>query len=157
MPAGALSYQSNGDIIFYRAREATASVWLQARIWALVGARTIRFSGMAGSVVHLLEQPRPGCDRVLPHSPEPGRRAGRADRNLRSHERVRGECDAKDEGPASAQPRRCRASRRRSAYLSESGCSASSAGTRLRAPFRTSATRALRSIGLVESGPSHSL
>src|SRR6476619_1039037 len=88
MPAGALSYQSNGDIIFYRAREVTASVSPHARVCALVGARTIRFSGMAGSVVHLLEQPRPGCDRVLPHSPEPGRRAGREDRNLRPHERV---------------------------------------------------------------------
>src|SRR5215472_3330014 len=98
MPAGALSYQSNGDIIFYRAREATASVWPQARIWALVGARTIRFSSMAGSVVHLLEQPRPGCDRVLPHSPESGRGAGRADRNLTPHGRDRRECDAKDEG-----------------------------------------------------------
>src|SRR5712671_3438310 len=61
---------------------------------------------MAGSVVHLLEQPRLGCDRVLPHSPEPGRGAGRAGRNLRPHERVRGECDAKDEGPESALPRR---------------------------------------------------
>src|SRR5262249_28931475 len=101
MPAGALPYQSDGDIIFYRTREATASVSPQARVCASVGARTIRFSGMAGSVVHLLEQPRPGCDRVLPHSPEPGRGAGRADRNLRPHKRVRGERDAKDEGPES--------------------------------------------------------
>src|SRR5215813_6083480 len=99
MPAGALPCQSDGDILFYRAREATASVSQQARVWALVGARTIRFSGMAGSVVHLLEQPRPGCDRVLPHSPEPGRGAGRADRNLTPQGRDRGECDAKDEGP----------------------------------------------------------
>src|SRR5262249_14107662 len=38
-------------------------------------------------------------------------------------------------GPLTAQPRRCCASRRRSAYLSASGCSASSAGTRLRAPY----------------------
>src|ERR1700730_18436693 len=101
MPAGALSYQSNGDIIFYRAREVTASVSPHARVCALVGARTIRFSGMAGSVVHLLEQPRPGCDRVLPHSPEPGRGAGRADRNLSTHERVHREGDAKAEGPES--------------------------------------------------------
>src|SRR5215831_15638546 len=109
MPAGALAFQSDGDIIFYRAREATASVSPQARVWALVGAQTIRFSGMAGPVVHLLEQPRPGCDRVLPHPPEPGRRAGRADRNLSPRERVREECDAKDEGPESA----CAVTRRR--------------------------------------------
>src|SRR5215469_11072801 len=83
MPAGALPYQSDGDIIFYRAREATASVSPHDGVCAFVGARAIRFSGMAGSVVHLLEQPRPGCNRVLPHSPEPGRGAGRADRNLR--------------------------------------------------------------------------
>src|SRR5215471_19535357 len=44
------------------------------------------------------------------------------------------------QGPQSAQPRRCRASWRRSAHLSESGCSASSAGTRLRAPNRSLAT-----------------
>src|SRR5215469_15545335 len=99
MPAGALPYQSDGDIIFYRAREVTASVSPQAPACALVGARTIRFSGMAGSVVHLLEQPRPGCDRVLPHSREPGRGAGRADRNLTPQGRDRRECDAKDEGP----------------------------------------------------------
>ena len=37
----------------------------------------------------------------------------------------------------SAHPACCRASPRRSAYLSESGCSASSAGTRLRAPKPT--------------------
>src|SRR6516165_2140989 len=95
MPAGALPYQSDGDIIFYRARKATASVSPEARVWAFLGARTIHFSGMAGSVVHLLEQPRPGCDRVLPHSREPGRGAGRANRDLTLHERVRGECNAK--------------------------------------------------------------
>ena len=32
MPAGALPYQSDGDIIFYRTREATASVSPQARV-----------------------------------------------------------------------------------------------------------------------------
>jgi len=41
------------------------------------------------------------------------------------------------QGQLSAHPARCRASR--PAYLSESGCSVSSAGTRLRAPFRPSA------------------
>src|SRR6516225_2236169 len=101
MPAGALAYQSDGDIIFYRAREVTTSVSPQASVCALVGARTIRFSGMAGSVVHLLEQPRPGCDRVLPHSPEPNRGAGRADRNEARRASPRG-CDAKGEGPGSA-------------------------------------------------------
>src|SRR5215472_13535878 len=89
MPAGALPYQSDGDIFFYRAREATASVSPQACVWALVGTRTVRCAGMAGSVVHIFKQLRPGCDRVLPHSPEPGRRAGLADRNLRLRESVR--------------------------------------------------------------------
>src|SRR6516162_4598767 len=93
MPAGALPYQSDGDIIFYRAREATASVSPHDGVCAFVGARAIRFSGMAGSVVHLLEQPRPGCDRVLPHSPEPSRGAGRADRN--EARRVRGDVTPK--------------------------------------------------------------
>src|SRR5262252_3630049 len=101
MPAGALPYQSDGDIIFYRAREATASVSPQRRVCALVGARTIRFSGMAGSVVHLLEQPRPGCDRVLPHSPEPSRGAGRADRNLKSHGAPTGGVTLRDAGQES--------------------------------------------------------
>src|SRR6267154_840568 len=137
MPAGALLYQSNGDIIFYRAREVTASVSPQARVCALVGARTIRFSGMGESVVHLLEQPRPGCDRVLPHSPEPGRGAGRAGRNLRPHERGRGECDAKDEGPESSRLARCPASPRRSLDCTDSGRSALAAGTRPHAPKRT--------------------
>src|ERR1700749_4885675 len=103
MPAGALPYQPDGDIIFYRAREVAASVSPQARVCAMVGARTIRFSGVAGSIVHLFEQPRPGCDRVLPHSREPGRGVGRANRNLRLTSESAGNLTAKDEHPESAQ------------------------------------------------------
>ena len=59
--------------------------------------------------------------------------------------------------PETAHLSRCGAVQRRPANRTHSRHSGSGAGTGLHAPFRTSATRAPRSIGLVESGPSHSL